>query len=121
MKVRQIIKILFLEDNEDIINWVTKIAEIYKIKVEIGHKTEDYLNFTKMFRFSCVLCDLALDYKDEGLDIVKLHKKRKLKSKIVAFTSRKIEPDIIKSLGFDSYIDKNSNTLNDFIKNLPSI
>ena len=121
MKVRQIIKILILEDNEDIINWVTKIAEKYKIKVEIGHNTEDYLNLTKRFRFSCVLCDLALDYKDEGLDIVKLHKKRKLKSKIVAFTSRKIEPDIIKSLGFDSYIDKNSNTLNDFIKNLPSI
>ena len=112
------IKILLLEDNSDIINWVKKVAEKYQVKIEIGRNTADYLNLTKKYRFAYVLCDLSLEYTKEGFDILKIHKKRKLKSKIIAFTSENLEPDVIQSIGFDLYINKNSNNLVKFVEGL---
>ena len=109
---------MIIEDNDDIINIVTKIAISFNVKVEIGRNTADYIKLTKKFRFNCILCDIALDYTDEGFDIVKLHKKKKSKTKIIAFTSRKIEPERIKAYGFDSYLEKNSVQVTEFVKKL---
>ena len=110
------IKILLIEDNCDIINWVTEITNRYNINLEIASNTADYLKLTKKYRFKIILCDISLDYKDEGFDIAKLHKKRRLKAKIVAFTSGNYSKELIKNSGFDFYLDKSSSDLIQFFK-----
>lgn len=106
---------MLIEDNDDIINWIRAIVSRYNnITLEIGHNTADYLELIKKHQFKIVLCDISLDYKDEGFNIVKLHKKMHLKSKIVAFTSGKYQSDLIDKLGFDCYLDKSSANIIDF-------
>lgn len=107
---------MLIEDNDEVINLVTDIVERFNIKLVVGHNTSDYVDLTKRFRFQCILCDINLDYKREGFDIVKIHKKRRLKSKIVAFTSSDVSPDLTKTLGFDFFLDKKPENFVNFLK-----
>ncbi len=84
----------------------------------VGSNTSDYLTLTKSNRFKYVFCDINLDYNKEGFDIVKLHKKRKLKSKIVAFTSSNISQELINKHGFDFFLEKKMDHLSTFLKNI---
>lgn len=75
---------------------------------------------TKKYRFphiSYIFCDINLDYIKEGFDIVKLHKKRKLKSKIIAFTAENYSKELIQNLGFDDFLNKDFSNVDLFFKN----
>jgi DNA-binding response OmpR family regulator len=90
--------------------------ERHNIKIIIGHNTSDYLLLTKKYRFDYIFCDINLDYEFEGVDIVKMHKKRNLKRKIVAFTSGNFTDEMIFKLGFDFYLNKNIESVELFIR-----
>ena len=107
---------MLIEDNNEVISLVTDIVAKYNIQLIVGHNTTEYINLTKRFRFKYVLCDINLDYKREGFDIVKIHKKRRLKSKIVAFTSSDVSPDVTMTLGFDFYLEKKPENFINFLK-----
>ncbi len=96
---------------------VSEIVKKFNIKLVVGKNTSDYVDLTKRFRFPFIFCDINLDYRREGFDILKIHKKRRLKSKIIAFTSSNISPELTKDLGFDFFLDKKPENLINFVKN----
>lgn len=76
------------------------------------------MNLTKNNRYKYIFCDINLDYAEEGFDIVKIHKKRRLKSKIIAFTSSDFNPELIKAKGFDFFLDKKFNHVSEFMSTI---
>lgn len=111
-------KLLLIEDNNDVINLVTEVAKKFNLKLEVGSNTSDYLDLTKRFRFKFIFCDINLDYKKEGFDILKIHRKRKLKSKIIAFSSSYTPKELKSNSSFDFILEKKAEKLIDFVKSL---
>ena len=95
-----------------------EITSNYNIKLIVGQNTSDYKRLTKKYRFPYIFCDISLDYAEEGFDIVKIHKKRKTKSKIIAFTSGDFSSDFIENEGFDYLINKKASNLIKFVETI---
>ena len=109
-------KLLLIEDNLEIIFLAKDLAKRFNISLTLGRNTSDYLLLTKNRKYDFILCDLNLDYDFEGFDIIKFHKKSKNKSKIIAFSSENISPEIFLSNGFDDVLQKQFNHIYSFFE-----
>ena len=93
----------------------------FNFEIDVGHSIFDFLQFIKDSQYDIILCDLNLEYKMEGLDILKSFKNfhtRRLDSKIYAYTNNTNEEKFFLDKGFNGVIRKNLNELKQLFTNL---
>ena len=101
------VNILVIENNDDHIAIIKILNKEFNFNIDVAHNHFEFLNLvTSHFNYSLVLVDLSLDYRFEGLDIMKSYKKLGLNSKIYAYTSEKIDEQEYIQFGFDGVIRK---------------
>jgi CheY-like chemotaxis protein len=111
-------KILLIEDNKDQIFLIKKLSNDFNLDLDVGNNKTDFLNLINKKTYDIIICDIDLDYKFEGLDILEIFKKSNLKGKIYAFTSSAHNSEFFLEKGFHGFIEKSLKTTMSFFRQL---
>lgn len=114
-------KILIVDDNPLNIKVASKLLEKYKFKITSVNSGKECIEITKKDKFDLIFLDHMMPGLD-GIETIKILKKLKIKSKIIAMTANAVTENETMYLneGFDAYISKpiNIKNLNKLIKTI---
>ena len=115
-----LIDILLIDDNESVIDIFKILTKKFNLTIKYAKNTQEFIELSKKYNFSIILCDLNLDYKFEGFFIARLFSSlklmRHLDSKVLLFSSQTLTNDELLKFSFDGSLDKNFHSIYNFLE-----
>lgn len=101
-------KLLIIEDDREIANFIKKGFEEYGYIVECAENGEEGLEFALIGNFDLIIVDIMLPGEIDGYEVIKRLRKRNRKIPIIILSAKRSVSDKVKGLltGSDDYLTK---------------